>query len=312
MQNIIPQTETTSNQLQELEPHLQDFHAILRLRLVEWTAKHEIQAIRSFITHLILARKHYASLHKQDIEIYLALQRNKPHTVQHTLFTIKRFYDYLLNKGVVAYNPAQDVIMRIRRPRPLMLVPPVHEIRAILKKLEKDESPAGVQYRLMVELAYGSGLRAGEIAILNVNDVDIANQTAHVLGKGNKERVVPLTNRCLHVLEKHMQSIQPPRQAIFVQVMGQNKGQRLRSASVSQAIRHKTGHNAHLYRHACATHMLLNGCNVRYIQELLGHERLETTTIYTNLDKEDLRLIVNEKHPGRLRSTMPTNPEEDI
>lgn len=310
MKSIIPQTVTTSNQLKQLEPYLQDFYSLLRLTLAECTARHEIQSIRAFITHLILARKYYTALNKQDIEIYLALQRNKPHTVQHTLFTIKRFYEYLLNKDLVEYNPAQDVIMRVKKPRPLTLVPSVYEIREVFRKLEGNKSTAGIQNLLMVELAYGSGLRAGEIALLNVNDVDVINQTVHVLGKGKKERVVPLTNRCLYLLERHMQTIQLPRQAIFVQVMGRNKGQRLLSTSISQAIKNKTGYNAHLFRHACATHMLLNGCSVRYIQELLGHEHLETTTIYTNLDKEDLRIIINEKHPGRLRSTMPTDPDE--
>jgi site-specific recombinase XerD len=77
---------------------------------------------------------------------------------------------------------------------------------------------------------------------------------------------------------------------------------RLSVGVMGNVIKQKTDINAHLLRHACATHMLLNGCSIRYIQELLGHSRINTTQIYTNLDRENLRQLVNEKHPARERS----------
>jgi site-specific recombinase XerD len=167
--------------------------------------------------------------------------------------------------------------------------------------MEKDKTIGGRRNLLMLELAYGSGLRACEISNLNVEDVNVKNMTAHVLGKFRKERVVPVTKRCLKALEAYYKTIKEPRKPMFVQIKGKDMGARMNPASVSQLFRKKTPFHAHLYRHACATHMLLNGCNIRYIQELLGHERTNTTQIYTRLQKEELRKVVNEKHPCATR-----------
>ena len=83
-------------------------------------------------------------------------------------------------------------------------------------------------------------------------------------------------------------------------------GRRLTAGTVGAIIKQRSGLNAHLLRHACATHMLLAGCSIRYIQELLGHSRADVTQIYTNLDKENLRRIIEQRHPGRARSFIVT------
>jgi len=297
MQNTTPQIETTSNQLEELWGLLEDFRKLLALRLVPNTVKHEITSLHRFFTYIQLEKKHYTAVTQQDIEAYVLAKGWAQHTRAHALFSVKRFYEYLLDKAIVERNPAEHIKIVYPRNRALVQAPTLAEIRKVFRELEQDGTMQGLRLRLMVELAYGSGMRAGEIAGLDFDDINIAERTAHVLGKGSKERIVPLTKRSLDVLDKYAHTIDRSRVPLFVQLKGPGRGQRVRSPSVSVLIRTNTGYNAHLYRHACAAHMLLNGCNIRHIQEMLGHERIGTTHIYTRLRNEELRQVINKKHP---------------
>jgi len=297
MQNTIPPTETTSNQLEYLLYLSEDFCKILRLSLAPSSVIHESNVLQKFFKHIHVSGKQYKIITQTDIEAYVASQEWTPHTRAHALFSIRRFYEYLKNNGLVQENPAADIKIVYPKKQHLVQSPTLTEIKAVFRKLEKNKSMQGLRNRLLVEFAYGSGLRAAEIATLNIGDVALQQQTAHVLGKGRKERVVPLTNRCVVVFKRYCKTIKETRSALFVQIKGPNRGQRLSPSSVGDTIRRKTKYHAHLFRHACATHMLLSGCNIRYIQELLGHERTATTQIYTRLRNEELRQVINQKHP---------------
>jgi site-specific recombinase XerD len=297
MQSTIPLTETTSESLEELWSLLDDFRRLLALRLAPATVKQEIIDLERFFTHVHLIGKHYASVTQQDIEGYVLGQSWSQHRRAHTLFSIKRFYEYLKDNRCVETNPAEYIRIVYPRNRGLVQAPALDEIKKVFRRLEQDTSMQGLRLRLMVELAYGSGMRAGEIAGLDFDSINIAERTAHVLGKGSKERVVPLTKRSLDVLEIYGRGTDRQRAPLFVRLKGPDTGQRIASPAVSQLIRKNTGYNAHLFRHACAAHMLINGCNIRCIQEMLGHERIGTTQIYTRLRSEELRQVLNKKHP---------------
>ncbi|MBU2063445.1 MAG: tyrosine-type recombinase/integrase [Candidatus Omnitrophica bacterium] len=297
MKNTIQPTETTFNILEELEPVIKDFLKHLGLSLSQTTCIGEKRILDRFFTHMHLAKKHYKTIFKEDIEAYVITQQWSQHTRAHALYTIRRFYEHLKVKHIVEFNPAEKIKIVYPKKQHLTQVPTLAEIKGVFRKLEKNKTATGLRNQLMIELAYGSGLRAGEIATLNIEDINITNQTAHVLGKGRKERVVPLTKRCMAALQKYFRTIKEPRKPLFIQTKGKNMGQRLKPPSVSSLIRNKTRFHAHLYRHACATHMLLAGCNIRYIQELLGHERTDTTQIYTRFRNEELRQVINKKHP---------------
>lgn len=297
MQNIIPPIGKTFDNLEELGPILEEFGRLLQLRLAPSTCKGETARLRSFFTYAQLGNKHYTAVTQEYIEAYVLAWKWSQHTRAHALFCIRRFYEHLKDKKLVQTNPAADIKIVYPEKKSLVIVPTLSEVKNVLHKLERDKTMQGLRLRLMIELAYGSGLRAGEIATLNVEDIDAPNQTAHVLGKGRKERVVPLTIRCMTALERYFRTIGEPRKPLLVQVKGPRRGQRLTSASVSAYIRSKTKYHAHLYRHACATHMLLAGCNVRHIQELLGHEEVSTTQFYTRLEHEELRQVINKIHP---------------
>ncbi len=284
---------------QHLDMHLRAFLQDLRLHLAEQTCIHERRKLLHFFKHVMLQKLDYRNLTRENVHGYLLSQENWcAHTRHNVWFSIKRFYDYLKANGVVDNNPADGITIRGRRHRTLMRVPPVDRIRRILHRLEAESGELAVRNRLMVELAYGSGLRRSEIAALNIEDIDVAAYTAHVPGKGRKERIVPLTGRCIQAFMQYTQAFREPRKFLIATT----EGTRMDPLNVGATIKRITGLNAHMFRHACATHMLLNGCNIRCIQILLGHERIGTTTIYTNLDKNDLRHIVEKVHPGARRS----------
>ena len=113
---------------------------------------------------------------------------------------------------------------------------------------------------------------------------------------------MPLTTITLDLLGRYLADKQHNRGPVFV---SSNTGMRLTPPGIESIFTKNIGIRPHLLRHACATHMLLNGCNILHIQQLLGHSSVITTQIYTHLNKEDLRKEINAKHPGRLRSVAP-------
>jgi integrase/recombinase XerC len=146
----------------------------------------------------------------------------------------------------------------------------------------------------MVELAYGSGMRRGEIVGLDVEDVDLSGHTACVMGKGRKRRVVPLTEKAVDLIRRYLASRHASRGPL---ILSMNTRRRIAIRHVSKLFKRLTGHNTHAYRHACATHLLQNGCNLRYIQQLLGHVKCSTTQIYTAVDRSRLAAVVAANHP---------------
>jgi site-specific recombinase XerD len=294
-------------QLEEAFVLIENFGRFLGLHLSPATCQSKVNILKRFFRHFVLAGKDYKQITKEDIELYLSVQEWKQDFKAQSIVALTMFYDHLKDKHILADNPAKKIPLPLRNRRSLFMVPRRRKIRSILRKLTRDKTPQGITTRLLVELAYGSGLRRAELATLNVEDINVMEQTAHVLGKGNKERIVPLSKRFMNVFNVYLQKVPPGQKPLFVQ----DNGRRITVWQVGKMIKTSTGLNPHYFRHACATHMLLNGCNIVYIQQLLGHSEITTTQIYTQLYKEDLRKEINAKHPGRRRSDDP-NTEKDI
>jgi site-specific recombinase XerD len=300
MRNIIqPIKRASEMQAEELERHLQGYLKQQGLRLSPTTCAAELSRMRHFMRHLLLDKKDLVTVKGKDIESYLLFHKWKQHTRYHAWHAVKQFYDYLKKNDIVETNPAEAIEVRDhhREPYPIH-VPPLQRIRRMLHRLQRTTSETGLRSRLMVELAYGSGLRRNEIATLNICDININDRTAFILGKGRKERIVPLTKRCIEAFTEYTVHSKKPRTFLLA-----GRGdRRINAGTVGAIIKKKSGFNAHLLRHACATHMLLAGCSIGYIQELLGHSRTNTTQIYTTLDRENLRQAIEQKHPGKTRS----------
>ncbi len=176
----------------------------------------------------------------------------------------------------------------------------------------------GVRNRAMLEVLYSTGIRRIELARLELCDVHRERQTLYVLGKGGKDRVVPLGRPALAWLERYMQEVrpllcmQPEEQALFLTGYGHGFSTGSLGGLIKQMIHQAHPRRAggcHLLRHACATHMLEHGADVRVIQKLLGHAKLETTQIYTEVSIKLLQQVHRRTHPACREKSFPDGPE---
>jgi len=193
-----------------------------------------------------------------------------------------------------SFGPARvpDATLAPRRPRRLPDAPKLAEIEALLEVTEGD-SPLALRNRALLELVYSGGLRSAEAVALDLADVDFEREAIHVLGKGGKERAVPLGEDAAHHLGRYLREGRPAlargaEDALFLSA----RGRRLDTSTIRRLVRHP-----HRLRHAFATHLLEGGADLRTIQELLGHASLSTTQIYSHVDAKRLRRVYDSAHP---------------
>jgi site-specific recombinase XerD len=179
-----------------------------------------------------------------------------------------------------------------RLPRRLPEAPKLDEVDAELTALEQD-GPLGLRNRALAELVYSAGLRSREAVDLDLRDVDFEQEQIHVLGKGGKERAVPLGEEAGHWVARYLREARPQlakgaENALFLSA----RGRRLDTSTLRRLLPHP-----HRLRHAFATHLLEGGADLRTIQELLGHSSLSTTQIYSHVDGRRLRRVYDRSHP---------------
>ena len=219
-------------------------------------------------------------------------------TIARKLAAVRSCFRFLARRGVLAVNPARQVRSpRLGRRLPSFL--PKDEATALLDAAP-GPSPAGPRDRAMLELLYASGLRVAECCGLDLDDLDEARRTVRVLGKGDKERVVPVGETALEALAAYLARRGRHRGPLFLNSRGGRLtprsalrivGARARQVGISQRV------TPHTLRHSFATHMLGEGADLRLIQELLGHSRLSTTQRYTHVSPEHLMRVYDRAHP---------------
>jgi integrase/recombinase XerD len=227
---------------------------------------------------------------------------------QHQCLTpLKTFFKWLARENHTLYNAASELqLPKIPKQLPRSILT-VAEVEAILMQVEPD-NVQGLRDRAMLETLYSTGLRRMELPNLTMYDVDLARQIAFVReGKGRRDRVVPVGKRaCLwidkYLLEARPQLIAGDCEALFVTDYGEGVTAEYLAAKVRRYMEFagidKPG-ATHLFRHACATHMLENGADIRFIQAMLGHANLQTTEIYTHVSIDKLQEIHAATHPAR-------------
>lgn len=232
---------------------------------------------------------------KNNIECFL-LQCSSLQLRKRRLNIIRRFYEYLNNHSKDhRENPASEITVYYRPKKTVSPVPATLKIDTLVNAVVSKQTITSTRNHLLVELAYGSGLRRCELHSLNIEDIDYAERTARINGKGSRVRVVPLTARSLELITAYLtlrgkENCGP----LFLSI---TTGKRLTKIGISQAFKNSIGIRSHLLRHACATHMLDNGCDIRFIQELLGHKSLSVTQVYTRITKRKLSEVINLRHP---------------
>jgi integrase/recombinase XerD len=220
---------------------------------------------------------------------------------------IKAFYRFLMYEDRITEDPAQLLeAPKLGRKLPDTLSFP--EIEMLLEAIPLGESE-GHRNRAMIEMLYSSGLRVSELVELKKSQIFTEVGFLKVIGKGNKERLVPIGKAALHYLklyDEHVRTHQTPEKGHEEYVFLNRRGQKLSRVMVFLIIK-KTAVKAgiqksispHTFRHSFATHLIEGGADLRAVQEMLGHESITTTEIYTHLDRDYLRQVLTEFHPRK-------------
>jgi site-specific recombinase XerD len=207
---------------------------------------------------------------------------------------VRAFFTDQTRRGLLEVNPAER-LGTLRRPKTLPHALPVRTVREILDGLSGDD-PVTLRDRALLEVLYATGLRVAEAAALQVEDV-VGVEFLRVVGKGDKERAVPLgvpARQAVHsYLARGRPRLSPATDALWVGVRGGPLGVR----GIRRAVRARSGTFPHAFRHSFATHLLEGGADLRAVQELLGHVELGTTQTYTAITREHLKATYERSHP---------------
>jgi len=227
----------------------------------------------------------------------------KATTLGRKLAALRSFFRFLNREGLMAGNPARP----IPSPAKPKSLPPVLTVDEAARLLETPGGPprSPLRDRALLELLYSSGLRVSELTGLNLEDLDLAGGSVRVLGKGRKERIVPVGRKAVEAVEAYLarerRGSRESGAAIFLNV---RDGGRLTARSVHRLLGERALRQGwrkkispHALRHSFATHLLGGGADLRAIQEMLGHRSLSTTTRYTRLDTEQLTRVYEQSHP---------------
>jgi integrase/recombinase XerC len=228
-----------------------------------------------------------------------------PRSVARRLSAVRTFLSFLVESGVIKSNSA----IHVQAPKPPRRLPATLDADQVASLLAiSGEDPLTLRDRAILELFYSSGLRLAELVGLNLGDVDAADRTVRVVGKGSKERVVPVGKQALAALHDWLQVraelARAGETAMFLSRRGGRVSPRTVQLRMNEWARRQgapTGVHPHMLRHSFATHVLESSGNLRAVQEMLGHASLSTTQIYTHLDFQHLAHVYDQAHPRARR-----------
>ncbi|HEV8307764.1 MAG TPA: tyrosine recombinase XerC [Methylomirabilota bacterium] len=287
--------------------------AFLRYLAVERGASsHTLRSYRSDLADCaaFLAARGAGRLHDADgraVRAYLAdlHERGLARTsVARRLAALRSFYRFLVRRGRARANPAHDV-RTPRLPKRLPAYLPIDESEALLRA-PFPTTPAGARDRAILEMLYATGVRVAELAGLDLADVDLRDGAVRVMGKGGKERIVPLGKKAVEAVRAYLgyRRNRTAGEPTSGPVFQNRRGGRLTVRSLHRIVRgraHAAGLHRrvspHTLRHTFATHLLDAGADLRLIQELLGHARLGTTQKYTHVSADRLMKVYDAAHP---------------
>ncbi|MCP4709633.1 MAG: tyrosine recombinase XerC [Planctomycetes bacterium] len=294
-----PQHQTPNH---EFAPQPNPAATAVAVDVAEMIIHADVNTIRTFLAHL--NQENYSKA-----------------TTARKLATLRSFYKFLVRRGRIEASP----VTAIRTPKqekrlPLFLEP--NQIEVLLNCPDRNNL-LGARDRAILETLYGSGLRVSELVALNLADVDFLGEILHVRGKGKKERLSPIGAPALQSIQRYLsyRDSDPRKESFDHNALFINKhGQRLSTRSVRRKLDKyllQAGLDPrispHTLRHSFATHMLNNGADLRVVQELLGHQSLSTTQIYTHLTTQKMKNQYDSSHPRQQPTgDQPTPPEPPL
>lgn len=220
---------------------------------------------------------------------------------------LRSFFKYCFKRGHIEKNPAHLLVVP-KKEQTLPKTATVEDINRMMDAVDI-ESAKGLQDRAILELFYGTGMRLSELTGLNISDIDLKQQQVTVQGKGNKQRIIPLGNTVVTILNQFIEK-RPElygertdgdaKKALFLAASGQRIYDRAVRYMVEDYLKQTsevTQKSPHVLRHSFATHMLDNGADIRIIKEFLGHANLAATQVYTHTSMERLKNVYEQAHP---------------
>lgn len=290
------------------ERHLRD-----ERNLSTHTVRAYLGDLRSLVSQLeVLGVERIEDLELSHIRSWLATMQVKGGartSLSRRAVSIRLFTQWAFKSGLIS----SDVGVALAIPKAHRTLPEVLDIPNALLAMEalsvrvgEEETPLALRDRAMVEVLYASGARVAELCGLNVLDIDYERQTLRVLGKGNKERTIPIGNPAMVALTSWLENGRPglvhqiSGEAVFLGARGKRIDQRTVRTVVYEALSALEGVGRlgpHALRHSAATHLLEGGADLRTVQEILGHASLATTQIYTHVSTERLQKAFKQAHP---------------
>lgn len=228
-----------------------------------------------------------------------------PSTQARVISGLKSFFGFLVLEEVLTEDPS-GLLEAPRLSRHLPDTLNTHEIEALIEAIDASK-PEGMRNKAIIEMLYGCGLRVSELVNLKRSDIFEENEFIRVVGKGNKERLIPIGTNAMKYLKIYLQDVRvhiPVKKGFENSIFLNRTGTSLSRVSVFtmiKALAKKTGLNKsispHTFRHSFATHLIEGGADLRAVQEMLGHSSILTTEIYTHLDRDYLRGVIKDAHP---------------
>ena len=273
--------------------------------------RYSIKTADSYCLDIELMRRYFEGLEldltevdKDDIKDYLGsiYSEVKASSLRRKIVAIRQFYLLMHKRKIVEDNPT----LTLTGPKKDGVLPGALTREEMVKLIEYNypQNLKGLRDRAIIEMLYSSGVRVGELISIKIKDLDFKEKTVYILGKGKKERLLPVTTQAIESIENYLMKRPAGKDKDSI-IFCNLKGGRLTERGV-QYIIDTLARNCgiyrkitpHMLRHSFATHFLENGMNLRYLQALLGHSNLSTTEIYTNLSIEHLEKVYRKAHPG--------------
>uniref|UniRef100_A0A7V3ZUJ7 Tyrosine recombinase XerC n=1 Tax=candidate division WOR-3 bacterium TaxID=2052148 RepID=A0A7V3ZUJ7_UNCW3 len=285
------------------------YYLLTERKLSKISTDYYLSDVKFFLTWL---KKDVKTINEDEVKEFirhLSKKGIKPTTLARKISSLKAFFQFLSSEGIIAKNPLEELpVPKIKRSLPEVLT--VSEVEQLIKTTETIKNEEGIRAKALLEVLYATGMRVSELLNLKINDVNLEEGFVRIIGKRNKERIVPLGEPAIFAVKEYINLVRPyflsKKIGLTSYLFLNRRGEKLSRMGFWKILKKyvkmagiKKKITPHTFRHTFATHLLERGANLRVVQELLGHSNISTTQIYTKMNKEYLKEIYNTFHPRR-------------